>query len=52
MLAEPEAPVAIVEEVFVEFHPYEFGTGKMPPVDKGKGSWIVEVSVLRVVKVM
>jgi hypothetical protein len=24
----------------------------MPPVDKGKGWWIVEVSVLRVVKVM
>jgi hypothetical protein len=24
----------------------------MPPVDKGKGWWIVSVSVLRVVKVM
>jgi hypothetical protein len=52
MLTEPSAPTAIGEEVFVEFHPYELGRGKTPPVNKGKGLWIVKVSALRVVKFM
>lgn len=36
-LIEPDAPVAIMEEVLVAFHPYEFGPVKIPPVGRGKG---------------
>jgi hypothetical protein len=49
LLTEPDAPATSVVEVL--FHPYDFGPVKMPPVERGKGLRMVDVSVLRVVKV-
>lgn len=35
----------VVSMVEVPFHPCDFGPVNMPPVERGKGLWMVEVSV-------
>ena len=49
LLTEPDSPAASVLEVL--FHPHDFVPVKMPPVEGGKGLWMVDLFVLWAVKV-
>ena len=49
LLTEPDSPDASVVEVL--FHPRDLVPVKMPPVEGGKGLWMVDVFVLLAVKV-